>query len=315
MELIDFTDLAKTPKTYGGANGKKLSAVLDGQRYMLKFPPPAKTNRDMSYSNGCFGEYIGCRIYETTGIPVQETLLGKYTTPAGTEKIVVACKDFTAPGIILQDFAQLRNTIVDLDSSGYGTELSDIQDTFRQQAAMDQGELQERFWDMFIVDAFIGNWDRHNGNWGFLYNELRESVELAPVFDCGSSLYPQADNVIMAKTLCQENEMNLRIYEVPTSAIKVNGKKVRYFDFISSLENTQCNAALERIVPRINMNEVNAIIEETPALSDLQRDFYETVLAERKSRILDFSLHRLRENERQTEQDIAKKRTIKQMER
>lgn len=61
---------------------------------------------------------------------------------------------------------------------------------------IDPKELCEWFWNMFIVDAFIGNWDRHNGNWGFLYNISTDEITLAPVYDCGSSLYPQADEAM-----------------------------------------------------------------------------------------------------------------------
>ena len=56
------------------------------------------------------------------------------------------------------------------------------------------------------MDALIGNWDRHNGNWGFLYNAHTDEMELAPVYDCGSSLYPQADEKIMEMVLSDENE-------------------------------------------------------------------------------------------------------------
>ncbi len=59
-----------------------------------------------------------------------------------------------------------------------------------EQQAIDSDALKRRFWDMFIVDALIGNWDRHNGNWGFLYNSRTDEMTLAPVFDCGSSLFP-----------------------------------------------------------------------------------------------------------------------------
>ena len=48
--------------------------------------------------------------------------------------------------------------------------MSDILHTFEEQEAIDREVITERFWDMFIVDALIGNWDRHNGNWGFLYD-------------------------------------------------------------------------------------------------------------------------------------------------
>ena len=74
---------------------------------MLKFPSMAKKNPDMSYSNSCFSEYLGCQIFEIAGIPVQKTLLGTFTVN-GTEKIVVACGDFTRPGLVLQDFASLK---------------------------------------------------------------------------------------------------------------------------------------------------------------------------------------------------------------
>lgn len=59
-------------------------------------------------------------------------------------------------------------------------------------------------------------------------------MKLAPVFDCGSSLYPQADAKIMERVLANENELNYRIFEIPVSAVMVNGKKIKYFDFISS---------------------------------------------------------------------------------
>lgn len=67
---------------------------------------------------------------------------------------------------------------------------------------------------MFIVDAFIGNWDRHNGNWGFLYDTNTDEVTLAPVYDCGSSLYPQADEEMMHEILNNKNELNHRVFYI-----------------------------------------------------------------------------------------------------
>ena len=64
---------------------------------------------------------------------------------------------------------------------------------------------------------------------------------------------------------------NYRIYEIPTSSIMQNGKKVKYFDFLTSLEDEECIRALERIVPRIEMDRIYEIIDTTPFLSDLQK--------------------------------------------
>ncbi|MDC7291131.1 HipA domain-containing protein [Blautia schinkii] len=292
--MLDFTNMQKKNKAYAGANGSKISVVHEGEQYMLKFPPFPKKNKDMSYSNSCFSEYLGCQIFESIGIPVQKTLLGTYTVN-GKQKIVVACGDFTKPGIVLQDFASMKNQIIDSARNGYGTELSDILDTFDQQTAVDGATLTKHFWDMFIVDALIGNWDRHNGNWGFLYNTFDDTMELAPVYDCGSSLYPQADETIMKNVLSNEQELEFRVFEIPTSAIMLNGKKIKYYDFLSSLQNDDCNRALERIVPKIDMGKINAIIENMPFIEDLQKQFYITMLRERKIRILDYSLKRLKE--------------------
>ncbi|EJU20386.1 HipA domain-containing protein [Mogibacterium sp. CM50] len=292
MGVIDFTDLKKRKKTYAGANGNKISVIYEGEQYMLKFPPQAKLNKGTSYSNSCFSEYLGCQIYESIGIPVQKTLMGVYTVK-GKQKIVVACGDFTEPGVSLQDFASLKNRMIDPERQGYGTELIDILQTIDEQTLVDRDSLLERFWDMFIVDAFIGNWDRHNGNWGFLYDDRTDEMTLAPVYDCGSCLYPQADKKIMEAVLSDPGERNHRIYNIPLSAIMQEGKKIKYFDYISSMQNEDCNRALKRIVPRIDMGKIKGIIDYTPFISDLQKDFYLTMLIERKKRIFDFSIEKL----------------------
>ena len=291
--MIDFTNMPIRKKTYAGANGSKISVVYDGDLYMLKFPPLPTKNTGMSYSNSCISEYIGCKIFASAGIPVQDVILGTYTSPKGKKKVVVACKDFTSPGIVLQDFASLKNQIIDSVRNGYGTELDDIIETFEQQTAIDSAVLKNYFWDIFIVDALIGNWDRHNGNWGFLYDTEADKLSLAPVFDCGSSLFPQADDQMISKILADPNEINHRIFNIPLSAIMQNGKKINYFDFISSLQNQDCNRALKRIHPKIDLQKINSIVDETPVIQEEQKIFYKTLLTARKERILDYSFEKL----------------------
>ena len=127
---------------------------------------------------------------------------------------------------------------------------------------------------MFVVDALVGNFDRHNGNWGFLFDEQTDRAEIAPAYDCGSCLLPQADERIMRNVLSDENEMNSLIFQFPTSAIKLNGKKINYFDFLSGGADTNCMEAIKRIAPAINIPLVSAWIREQPYISELQKDFY-----------------------------------------
>lgn len=298
--MIDFTDMPTTRKAYAGANGGKIAVIYDGEQYMLKFPPHPKHNKEMSYSNICISEYLGSHIFEIVGIPVQETLLGTYTVK-GKTKVVVACKDFTNHETVIQDFASLKNTLIDSGHSGYGTELSEILEAINEQSSIDPDVLKRFFWDMFIVDALIGNWDRHNGNWGFLYNSRMDEISIAPVFGCGSCLYPQADDSIMQVTLDDPAERDLRFSQIPFSAIRLNNQKIRYFDFISSLKDKGCNDALKRIVPRIDMKRITDLVNMTPYISELQKTFYLTMLKERKKKILDKSLQLLRKRERSFE--------------
>lgn len=287
--MIDFTDLQVKNKTYRGTNGSKLAVIYNDNQYMLKFPPTANRNQELSYANSCISEYLGCHIFDSLNIPVQDTLLGTYRVK-DKEKVVVACKDFTSIGIELQDFASLKNQVIDSEMNGYGTELDEILYTFEDQNAIDVKAVTERFWDMFIVDALIGNWDRHNGNWGFLYDVRKDTISLAPVYACGSSLYPQVDETMIQQILSDKNQMNHRIFNIPTSSIKKDNKRINYFQFISSLEDKNCNLALKRITERLDMAAIVKIVENTPYTSNLQKEFYKTMLSARKERILDYSL-------------------------
>ena len=294
--MSDFSTLPQKKKLYTGANGSKRCVVYNGEMYMVKFPPYSTINKDMSYANSCISEYIGCHIFESVGIPVQSTILGTYRVN-GKEKIVVACKDFTSPNIVLQDFASLKNQVIDTPRQGSGTELSVILSSINEQTVYDPHVLSEHFWNTFIIDALIGNWDRHNGNWGFLYDTINDTHTLAPIYDCGSALYPQMDETLMARVLMDKSEMDLRIYERPLSAILQNGKKIKYFAFISSLAEPGCNEALKRMAPKIDLNKVYQIIDNTPFISELQKSFYKQILTLRKERIIDYPLQLLNAKE------------------
>lgn len=75
----------------------------------------------------------------------------------------------------------------------------------------------------------------------------------------------------------------------PTSAIQINGKKINYFDFISSLANDDCTKTLQRIAPKIDMTAIEKMINEIPCITDIQKQFYITMLRKRKEHIIDYS--------------------------
>ena len=181
---------------------------------------------------------------------------------------------------------QLKNTCINSSQNGYGTELASVLQAMEEQTLIPADQLKAHFWDMFIVDALLGNFDRHNGNWGILVDEERQTAEIAPVYDCGSCLYPQLGTQEMEAVLNDESEINRRIHEYPTSAIMDGGAKISYPRFIASLQNEDCNQALERISARIDMARIETLIQQTPGLLPIQRDFYGIMLQARKEQIL-----------------------------
>lgn len=74
-----------------------------------------------------------------------------------------------------------------------------------------------------------------------------------------------------------------------TSSIKINGRRINYFNFLSSLENDGCNRALERMLPRIDMSKINNIIWDTPGIDQAEKEFYTGIIKARKEAILDYS--------------------------
>ena len=273
-------------KAYNGANGKKIAIEYKGEQYMLKFPPSAKEKpTELSYTNSCFSEHIASSIFNMLGISAQKTMLGTFEVN-GKEKIVCACKDFAVEGKVLYDFCSIKNTVIDSEHNGSGTELSDILETIEKQQFVEPALLLEHFWNVFVVDALLGNFDRHNGNWGFIFNSISQTTELAPIYDCGSCLLPQADEKIMQRVLKDEDELNSRVYQFPTSAIKQNGRKINYYDFLMEAENSECNKAIVRIAPKIKINQINDFIDKVPYISELKKEFYKKYIGARYEKII-----------------------------
>lgn len=285
--MTDFSNCRIVPgRAYNGANGNKIAVNYNGIVYMLKFPPSgAGKPTELSYTNSCISEHLSSSIFNLIGIEAQETMLGTYTVLEKT-KLVCACKDFTTGQKRFFDFCSIKNTVLESDSNGTGTELSDVLDAIDKQQYILPSVLRTHFWDVFIIDALLGNFDRHNGNWGFLYDEATDEASIAPVFDCGSCLLPQADENVMQKVLTSEPELHARIYQFPTSALKINDRKINYYDFITKSGDPECLAALKRIFPRINLSEIDAFVDSVEPLTNLQREFYKTYIHARYELIL-----------------------------
>ena len=281
--MRDYSKYEKTPVMFSGAE-KKFEIIMDGHRYIVKF----QKNSEVGLTYNYVSEYLGSHIFQSIGIPVQETFLGTYDG-----KNVVVMKNFLEPEDALVAFNGVGESSLERDKELYQYTYEDITSILTENMkSTNVTETVERFWDMFIVDALIGNFDRHGGNWGFIKRDNK--YRIAPVYDNGSSLYPKLNtDEKIAEVLASQEEIDKRIYQFPTSHIKVKNKKSSYFEVISSLQFEACNEALKRIVPRIDLERINKIIDEIEAISELRKQFYKTMLQQRYEKILMYSYRML----------------------
>ena len=153
-------------------------------------------------------------------------------------------------------------------------------------------ELEKFFWKMFIGDALLGNDGRYNKDWGFLINYSMDEVKIAPVFDCGACLYPQVDECSMNRIMGDEQEIQKNVSGFPDSAIRLEGQRIPYAQFLMETENRACLDALRVIGGRVDLRKIHAIVDNTPCISGTHKRFLKTMLKARKEKIIDRALKR-----------------------
>lgn len=211
------------------------------------------------------------------GYDVHKVELGIYEN-----KLVIACRDFTTFEYKLYRINEVINRYTDnveFKSPKYSKDfvVSIEELLFNFENNKDMKEIQgikERFYDMFVIDAYINNNDRHNGNWGILSNE--EEVKLSPIFDNGNSFFPKHDLEKIKSILSNENKFNSLLNNGKTP-YEFKGKKVDSIRVIKKLSlnledkseetlefSKQLKEAVKRVIPKIKLDEINKIIDEIP---------------------------------------------------
>lgn len=88
---------------------------------------------------------------------------------------------------------------------------------------------------------------------------------------------------------------NERIYKFPTSQIQLNGKKSSYFEVINSLEFKECNESVIKICNKYSQEKIDNLIDETPFLTDIHKEFYKYILRQRFEKIILSAYNKLME--------------------
>ena len=273
---MDYSIYEISNINYGGSE-RKIGIKIENEYYMIKFQKKTAFGK----RNNHISEYLGSQIFNMLGVNAQETILGTFK-----DENVVVCKDFNIDGYQFVPFNDVGESTIEEDKEKYQYSYEDIMSLLLLNKKITNVEdVVSSFWEIYIIDALLGNFDRHGNNWGFL--KKNNKYEMAPVFDNGSCLFPNMINEDeMIYIMNSKEETAKRVYSFPTSQIKLNGKKSSYYDVINSLVYKECNEALIKIFKRINIKDIFNLIDDIKSISEVHKSFYKYMLNERYEKII-----------------------------
>ena len=280
---MDYSIYEISNINYGGSE-RKIGIKIENEYYMIKFQKKTAFGK----RNNHISEYLGSQIFNMLGVNAQETILGTFK-----DENVVVCKDFNIDGYQFVPFNDVGESTIEEDKEKYQYSYEDIMSLLLLNKKITNVEdVVSSFWEIYIIDALLGNFDRHGNNWGFL--KKNNKYEMAPVFDNGSCLFPNMINEDeMIYIMNSKEETAKRVYSFPTSQIKLNGKKSSYYDVINSLVYKECNEALIKIFKRINIKDIFNLIGDIKSISEVHKSFYKYMLNERYEKIIKESYNKL----------------------
>ncbi len=284
--LDDWSPDMITP--YSGSDRKEGLISPDGTRYLVKYAEAHTRLNDLdtSYVNNVISEYMSSHILGIAGFEVHHTFIG---TRGGN--LLVACENFTTGHQHLIEFGQYMRKHYDSGDIGRVPDIRQIDHVLHCDPVLHDyaDELWASYWERFVGDALVGNFDRHMGNWGYLTDTQAERIYASSIYDNGSTLFHALSEKAMREDILpSEKEIMKRTLLFPKAALTVNGNKVSYLDLLSSGYEPALTQAVTKTVPVIleQMPGIRKFIDDQGFLSDTRKIFYKTMLNTRAEAIL-----------------------------
>ena len=284
-------DSMRNNKTYGGTT-LKFGITVDSIDYIVKFP------KDGSISS-IFSEFVASTFITELGFNAHIVYLGVYKN-GGYRTPVVILRDFTDKFWTLKSFDAIHQSSEDTDIYGHKSytyhDILYLLDKNTKILSESKFDYCVRFWTTFILDAILGNRDRHGGNWGYLTDGL--VYKEAPIYDNGSSLFPDVEKVIDSYELDRKRFLEERSNYFPASIIKrydENGiaRRINYFDALNFLvDDTYFMYAMDDFNHSVNLDKIVEVakftkeISRSAGISDNYLEFYESIIIARYLRMI-----------------------------
>lgn len=242
---------------------------------MVKFP--ICIHRDgPCYLPNTIIEDLACRILRSMNLLVQNTFLATYSTPSNENKIVVACEAFydVRHTARLAQFSHIRlgQTAGDWRIGSSTMSIDQIAKVIsREKMLAEYPKFIDNVWELFVADTLIYNLHRGLDDFGFIIDYESNEATFAPIYNCDESLgmiLSEHDTIAALKDgdkyhskECDWQPTHIVIY--PMTSYRETYAAPR----------PELIAAINRLLPQINLTQIQTLINATPELSAARREF------------------------------------------
>ena len=281
-----ISDKFRNNALYNG-NTDKFGVTVDGVNYIIK-------EQKKEENSSVFSEYVASRFIKCLNTRVQEVWLGIYE-----DRVVDIIKDFTKPGVALRSFGSTRQSSEDTDiarHTGYTyNEIMILIDKHIKLGVNAKVRVKQQFWRQFILDAILGNRDRHGGNWGYLTNGIVSAP--APIYDNGGSLFPDVAKIISKYSKNRKKFIMDRSDYFPASIIKksnISDKDTRmnYFEALNDLKDIpELAVQLDYFRNTLDIDKICraayiTLVQDNNIIPPIYKEFYLYVICTRYLRMV-----------------------------
>jgi hypothetical protein len=180
-----FPQGARAKEAFNAPERPPEAAIVPNKRYLFK-----RSKR--SYPDQFWGEVIAYRIGCLMGVQVPPAFVAQNSSTGITGALIEWFYSGNELFVHAGDFLQVVRPDYDRDR-GIKHNLEDIRKLLQAMISQTANDINWRHWwiDALTFDALIGNTDRHQDNWGFIFGAIQDQkvkVRLSPLFDNGTSL-------------------------------------------------------------------------------------------------------------------------------
>jgi hypothetical protein len=227
-------------ESYGFSGRQRKILLSDSNaKYMIKFCDFRQNGEEIPTH---ISEFVSCKIAWILGYPAQQVRLVDWNQQEAVLIKMFNNRLFTLTGI--------GNSTMESEHLSYDL---DSVDKLFENGNFDSKSI-DNFWDVFLLDSFICNLDRHPNNLGFFKNN--GVFVFAPQFDLGNSLFVDISKSNMKK------DVGEIINKYGRSAIMWKGERCGFIDILLNNKNSYLKESIERFRHRLDQSNFVVRLED-----------------------------------------------------